>query len=312
MKKTSIGGEALIEGVMMRGPDDIAIAIRKSDGEIIIDKKPLQTLAKKYKIFKLPILRGAVGIFESMIIGIRSLMYSADFVDLEDDGEGEPSKLDRFLDRVFGDKIKDVVVYFSVFISLIFSVGVFFLLPYFAAKLFNLDTNIPAQRIYFNLIEGVVRVALFIAYIVLISGLKDVRRVFEYHGAEHKTIHCYENEVELTVENVKMYTTRHPRCGTAFLFVVMIISILVFSLIFTEQAWMGILLRLVLIPLVAGISYEIIKFAGRSDSWIMSVVSWPGLALQRFTTREPDDSQIEVAIAALKNVLTEDTNADKW
>lgn len=312
MKKTSIGGEALIEGVMMRGPESVGIAIRKPDGEIIIDKKPLQTLAKRYKFFKAPIVRGAVGIIESMVLGVKSIMYSAEFVELEDEEQSQPSKIDKFLERLFGEKLQEGIIYFSVFIALVFGIGLFILLPNLLAGLMHFNKNTASGSIYYNLFEGLIRIILFVGYIVLISKLKDVKRVFEYHGAEHKTIHCYENEEELTVENVRKYTTRHPRCGTAFLMVVMVVSILLFSFMGWHNILINFATRLLLLPLVAGLSYEVIKFAGRSDWKIMNIVNAPGLALQRFTTREPDDSQIEVAIAALNSVLVEDSEADKW
>ncbi|MDP4180713.1 MAG: DUF1385 domain-containing protein [Bacillota bacterium] len=314
MKKTSIGGEALIEGIMMRGPHDIAIAIRKSSGEIILDKKPLNTLAKRHSFFKLPIVRGAVGMFESMVIGMRALLFSAEFVEVEEENEKEskPSKVDSFFQKIFGDKFLDAVIYFSVFVSMIFVIGLFMLLPSFLAGLLKFDKNTLLGLVSLHLFEGIIRISLFVGYIAMISNMKDIKRVFEYHGAEHKTIHCYENEEELTVENVKRYTTKHPRCGTAFMFVVMVVSIIVFSFTGWGSLLWRVLSRIVLIPLVAGLSYEVIKFAGRSDSKLMAVVSMPGLALQSFTTKEPDDKQIEVAIEALKNVLVEDENADKW
>lgn len=312
MKKTSIGGEALIEGVMMRGPENIAIAIRKSDGEIVVEKKPIKPMAKKHKFFGLPMVRGAVGIFESMVIGMRSLMYSAEFVDLEEEEQTEPSKFEKFIEKLFGDKLFDVLIYTSVIFALVFGIAVFMLLPNIIAGFLHFNKKTSAGLISYNLFEGVIRIILFVSYIALVSKLKDIQRVFEYHGAEHKTIHCYENEEELTVENVKKYTTRHPRCGTAFLFVVMIVSILVFSFSGWHHPVINVIIRVLLMPVVAGLSYEVIKFAGRSKLKIMKLVSVPGLALQRFTTREPDGSQIEVAIEALKNVLVEDKNADKW
>lgn len=308
---TTIGGEALIEGVMMRGPKNIAIAVRKPDGEIIVEKKPLETLAQKHSFFKLPIIRGAVGMIESMVIGIKALMYSADFTEL-DDNNSEPSKVDKFIEKIFGDKFQDVLIYFSVFIALLFGIGLFMILPYILANFIGFDKSTASGAFQYNMFEGIVRIALFFSYIIMISKLKDIQRVFQYHGAEHKTIHCYENEEELTVENVRKYTTRHPRCGTAFLFVVMIVSVIVFSFIKNDNVAVNVISRLLLIPLIAGISYEFIKFAGKSNLKIMRLVSVPGLALQRFTTNEPDDNQIEVAIEALKNVLVEDKNADKW
>jgi uncharacterized protein YqhQ len=246
-----------------------------------------------------------------MVIGVKSLMHSAEFVEL-DEGENKESKFDKFLERVFGDKIKDAIVYFSVIIALAMGIGLFILLPNLLASILNFNKHTASVVLYYNLFEGVLRIFLFVGYIILVSRMKDIARVFMYHGAEHKTIHCYEHEEELTVENVRKYTTRHPRCGTAFMFVVMIISILVFSLVGWGNIFMNIIFRLLLLPLVAGLSYEVIKFAGRSDSVISKIVSAPGLALQRFTTREPDDSQIEVAIEALKGVIVEDSEADKW
>ena len=305
MKNSSIGGEALIEGVMMRGPESVAIAIRKPDGEIIIDKKPLNTLAMRYKIFKAPIIRGMVGLLESMILGVKALMFSAEFVETEDGETSKPSRFDGFLQKVFGDKLQSAITYFSVILALAMGIGLFILLPNLLSGLLGFDKGTTAGQIYYNLVEGFLRVSLFFGYIVLISKLKDIQRVFQYHGAEHKTIHCYEHEEELTVENVRQYTTRHCRCGTAFLFIVMLVSILVFSFSGWHSIWMNILLRLLLIPLVAGISYEILKFAGKSNGKIMGIVSMPGLLLQKFTTQEPDDRQIEVAIVALNNVLVD-------
>lgn len=305
IKHSSIGGEALIEGIMMRGKNNISIAIRKSDGDIMVEKRPLKTLSKRYKIFKLPVLRGAVGIFETMILGVRALMYSAEFYELEE--EEQPSKFDRFLEKIFGDKLQDVAIYFSVVLAIGMGVGLFILLPNLVASFLNFNKNTASGVIYYNLFEGFIRVTLFLLYIVMVSRLKDVKRVFEYHGAEHKTIHCLEHEENLEVENVKKYTTRHPRCGTAFLFVVMIMSILFFSFVGWYSIIVNIVLRLLLIPVIAGISYEIIKLAGKSDSKWVQIVSSPGLALQRFTTSEPDGKQIEVAIAALKEVIDEDS-----
>jgi len=312
MRKTSIGGEALIEGVMMRGPDNMAIAIRKPGGEIAVEKKPLRTLAKRHPFFKTPVIRGAVGIFESMVFGVKALMYSAESVGFEEDKNAEPSKFDKFVEKIFGGKGQDGVIYFSVIIAMAFAVGLFILLPNLVAGFMRFDRHTVSGLLYYNLFEGVLRIILFVGYIALVSRMKDIQRVFMYHGAEHKTIHCYEHEEELTVENARRYTTRHPRCGTAFLLIVMVVSILVFSFLGWHNILINIVSRLILIPLVAGLSYELMKLAGRSDSKLISWVYAPGLALQRFTTREPDDGQIEVAIEALKNVLVEDKNADRW
>lgn len=301
-KQSQFGGEALIEGVMMKGTQNIAIAIRKSNGEIHLEGRPLKTLSQKYKFLKWPVLRGAVGIIETMVLGVRSLMYSAEFFEDEEE-ETEPSKFDKFLEKVFGEKLQDAIIYISVIIAVALGVGVFILLPNLIAELLGINKNMPGGTLLYNLLEGVIRIALFVGYIIIVSKLKEIRRVFEYHGAEHKSIHCYENNEELTVDNVKKYTTLHPRCGTAFLFIVMIMSILVFSIIGRYTIIVNILLRLFLIPLVAGLSYEIIKFAGKSNAKWVKIVTIPGLALQRFTTREPDVGQIEVAIAALKEVI---------
>jgi len=308
----NIGGEALIEGVMMRGPKEMAIAVRKADGEIVIEKKPLRTLASKHKFFKTPIIRGAVGMFESLVLGMKAIIRSAEFVDIEEEENDKPSKIDSFLEKVFGDKIQEIAIYISVIFALMLGIGLFFLLPNFIAGLIKFNKDSFSGLLIYNLVEGVVRIGLFLGYIALVSKMKDIQRVFEYHGAEHKTIHCYEHGEELTVENVRKYTTRHPRCGTAFLFVVMIISILVFSFIGVHNMLINVISRLLLIPLVAGISYEVIKFAGRSCHPVIRLVSMPGLMLQRFTTREPDDKQIEVAIAALENVIVADKDAEKW
>lgn len=310
MKKTTIGGQALIEGVMMKGPESIAIAVRKPDGEIVVDKKALR--ARNSKLLKIPVLRGMLEFVRMMVIGIKSLMFSAEFVDVEEEA-GKESKFDAFLSNLFGDKLMDVVIFTSVILSIGFSVGLFFLLPQFLANLLPFDRNSASGVIYYNLFEGIIRIAIFIGYIMLTSLLKDIQRVWQYHGAEHKTIHCYEHDEELTVENVRKYTTKHPRCGTSFLFIVMMVSILVFAFTGWHNIWINMSLRLLLVPVIAGISYEILKFAGRhSENPIVKVLNAPGMTFQLFTTREPDDDQIEVAIEAFKNVLVEDKNADIW
>jgi uncharacterized protein YqhQ len=309
MKKTNIGGQALIEGLMMIGPENAAIAIRKPDGEIIVEKRPLppKTLANK-----IPIVRGAVALFRQMVLGVKALMYSAEFVELDDEKEAEPSKIDMFLEKLFGDKFKDIVIYFSVILSIFFSVGLFILLPNVLVRLLNFDKNSASGVILYNLFEGIVRVALFFGYLFLANLMKDIKRVWEYHGAEHKTIHCYEHEEELTVGNIKKYSTKHPRCGTSFMFLVMIISVLIFSFTGWHSLLINILMRILLIPVVAGISYEVLKFAGRSELKIMKIVNAPGLLFQFMTTKEPDESQIEVAIEAFNNVRVADKEADKW
>ena len=234
----------------MRGPKSIAIAVRKGDGNIEVDKKPLVTLAHKYQILKLPILRGAVGIFESLYIGMKALMKSAEAIEVEE--VENPSKFEKWLDRKFGNAIEDVLIYISVFFAFFLGIGLFMVLPYFVAEFFGFDKSSRLGWTLYCGFEGLIRILLFFGYIIVISKMKDIKRVFQYHGAEHKTIHCYENEEELTVENVRKYSTRHPRCGTAFLFVVMIVSIIVFTFIRSDNKIINVSLRLVLIPLVAG------------------------------------------------------------
>lgn len=309
MKKTTIGGQALLEGILMMGPESIAIAVRKPDGEIIIDKKPLP---KKTIFNKLLFVRGAFNLFRQMVIGVKAIMYSADFIELEDGQEQKPSKLDAFIERLLGDKFKDAVVYASVIFALALSIGLFILLPNFIAGFIHADKNTTSGVILLNLFEGFIRVLLFFGYIYLASKLNDIKRVWQYHGAEHKTIHCYEHDDELTVENVRKYSTKHPRCGTSFMILVMIVSIVVFSFLGWYGPVLNALLRLLLLPVVAGVSFEILRLAGRnSEMAIMKIINSPGMLFQLFTTKEPDDSQIEVAIEAFRNVMVED-NTDKW
>ncbi len=308
MKKTTIGGQALLEGLLMMGPEKIAIAVRKPDGEIVLDKKPLPA---KSPITKVPFVRGSVNLFRQMIIGVKALMYSADFIELDDEADQKPSKLDEFIERLFKDKGKDALIYISVILSLALSIGLFIILPNLLASLLQFSKT-GAGVVYYNLFEGLIRIALFFGYVYLATLLDDIKRVWQYHGAEHKAIHCYEHGDELTVENVRKYSTKHPRCGTSFLFLVMIVSIITFSLLGWHHPLINALLRLLLIPLVAGIAYEILRFAGRHTDWlVMKAISAPGMLFQFLTTREPDDSQIEVALVALKSVLV-DNDEDKW
>ncbi len=309
MKKTTIGGQALLEGLLMIGPQYRATAVRKPDGEIVIEKHPMKP---KGKLSKIPVIRGAVNLFTQMVIGVKALMYSAEFVDLEDgDKPYEPSKFEQFLDRKFGDKIADVAIYFSVILSLCLSVGLFILLPNFITDFFSNFVQMD-NVIVLNLIEGAIRVGIFIGYLALVSLMKEMKRVWEYHGAEHKTIHCYENGEEITVENVRKYTTKHPRCGTSLFFTIMIISILIFAFTGWHNVFLNALIRILLVPLVAGVSLEFIKFAVKHENWLFKVITAPGLMFQAFTTREPDDKQIEVAIAAFMEVLPAEEGSDEW
>ena len=310
---TSIGGQAVMEGVMMRGPYKTTVAVRKPDGEI--EKKVEENGVKtRSKFFRLPIVRGCVNFIDSLVIGMKALMFSAEFIDLEEEEESE-SKFDQWLERKFGDKIKDIVIYVAIAISLVMSVGLFMVLPTFLTRLVE---AIPAikpvtqSHAFTSIFEGVIRMAIFLVYMVLVSQMKDIRRVYEYHGAEHKTIACYEAGEELTVENVKKFPRFHPRCGTSFLLFVMIISIIIFTLLPKTGVILRVLMRLALLPVVAGLSYEVIKWAGRSKSKAVCTLSKPGLWLQKLTTREPDESQIEVAIESMKPCIPENKDEDRW
>ena len=318
---TSIGGQAVMEGVMMRGPYKTVVAVRKPDGEIEkkIDDNGTKT---RNKFFKLPIVRGCVNFIDSLIIGMKALMFSAEFMDIEGDEEEEESKFDKWLEDKLGDKIKDVVIYFAIFISIIFSIGVFMLLPAFLTKLVEAIPgiqSITSAHAFTSIFEGILRMAIFLGYMALVANMKEIKRVFEYHGAEHKTIACYEAGEELNVENVRKQKRFHPRCGTSFLLFVMIISILLFALLPRFDGFGAILstllrlgTRLLLLPVVAGLSYEVIKLAGRSKNRCVALLSKPGLWLQKLTTREPDDSQIEVAIASMIPCLPENKEDDRW
>lgn len=303
-KKTSIGGQAVIEGVMMRGPKKIAIAVRKPDGEIEIDIQDSVPLTKKNKMLSAPIIRGSVALFDSLGTGIKSLTYSASFFEEEE----SESKFDKFLKEKLGDRAEGVIIGFSLVLGFILAIAIFVGIPTYSANLLN---KITQNSILKNLFEGLVRLIIFIAYIYLISKLKDIQRVFEYHGAEHKSIFCYEAGEELTPENAKKYKRLHPRCGTNFLLIVMFISILLFSFLGWPGIIMRIISRIVFLPVIAGLSYELIKWLGKSESGLAKVISYPGLMLQNLTTREPDERQLEVAIAALKAVLPEGED-DNW
>lgn len=314
---TSIGGQAIIEGVMMRGPHKTAMAVRKSDGEIILESNENGTKTRK-SFFKLPIVRGCVNFVDSLVIGMKALMFSADQVDLEDDEEESESKFDKWLEDKFGDKIKDIVIYVSIAISLVLSIAMFILLPTIVTR--GIEWILKATplaaaagtKIFTSVVEGVLKLIIFIGYLALVSQMKDIKRVFEYHGAEHKTIACYEAGEELTVENIEKYPRFHPRCGTSFLLFVMIVSIILFAVLPKTGVILRMAMRLLLLPVVAGISYEIIKWAGRSEKSCVRILSKPGLWLQKLTTREPDGKQIEVAIKSMTAVIPENSEEDRW
>ena len=308
-KKTSIGGQALIEGVMMRGVGKAAMAVRLPDGTIDVEIEKTKLAKDKSFVFRMPFVRGVFNFIDNMIFGYKYLMKSAEKSGL--DLEESESKFDKWLEKHFGNKIMTVVSAIAMVFGVVLAIGLFILAP--MGIVWLLEKVVPLGG-FKTLIEGLIKIAVFVAYLALVSQTKDIRRVFEYHGAEHKSIACYEAGVELTVENVKKYKRFHPRCGTSFLLIVLIVSILVYSLI--QFSWGNLLLRAVLkillLPIIVGISYEIIKLAGRYDNIFTRILSAPGLWIQRFTTREPDDSQIEVAIASLKPVLPEENENDNW
>jgi len=320
--KTSIGGQALIEGIMMRGPEKDAIVVRTKEG-LQIDVKP-RKIRPKNSFTTWPLIRGAVNFFDSQVTGVKALMQSADLS--PEEMEEEPSKLDLWLEEKLGEKkFQNLIVGFAVALGLAMSIGLFFLLPSLIGSFFS---GLISNNFVQNLLEGVVRICIFVCYIFLISRMKEMKRVFAYHGAEHKTIRCYEAGLELTVENVREQTRLHPRCGTSFLLVVMILSILVFSVassvllaaIPALGAMRGTFLynlimicfKLLLLPVVVSVSYEINRWVGRHDNWFTRVLTAPGMWFQNFTTNEPDDSMIEVGITAVKAVLPEEEGADRW
>lgn len=305
--KTMIGGQALIEGIMMQGPDKRAIVVRGPEG-IVTKTEPVK---KHTGVLAWPFVRGVVNFCSSMVNGVKALMYSADFFPEE---EGEPSKLDQWLERKIGsEKMEKLVIYVAVLLGIAFSVALFFLLPTLISGLFD---SLLKNAVLRSVVEGVIRIAIFLGYMILISRMKDMRRVFSYHGAEHKTIRCYEAKLPLTVENARGMTRLHPRCGTSFLFVVIIISILitaVFSaLVPVSNVLLRMLTRLALLPVIVSIAYEFNRFAGRHDNAFTRVLTAPGMWFQNFTTNEPDDSMLAVAIEALQLVLPEEEGSDKW
>ena len=305
--RTSIGGQALIEGIMMRGPKKQAIVVRTKDG-LVKKTEDLKLLKDKYPVVGFVFIRGVVNFVSSMAIGVRALMFSADHMPEEE--QEEPTKFDLWVEKKLGsERAEKVLIYFSVVLGIAISVGLFILLPTFLAGFVD---EFVETRLLRNLVEGILRIAIFISYIWLTARLSYIQRVWAYHGAEHKAIFCYEKGLPLTVENVMAQSRLHPRCGTSFLFIVMIVSILVFSFTTWNNVWIRIVLRLALLPVVVAISWEIIKLAGRYDNLLTRIISAPGKALQRLTTREPDDEMAETAIEALTLVIPEDLAEAKW
>lgn len=298
MKPSGVGGQAVIEGVMMKNKDEYAIAVRKPDNEIVVEKSTFNSVSEKYKIFKLPIFRGMLSFIESMIIGSRTLTFSASF--FEEEEEVKPSKMEKALSKVFKEKAESVLMGITMVFSVILAIGIFILLPSFIA---NLLTEVIQSRVLLTIIEGFIRILLFVTYVVAISQIKDIKRMFMYHGAEHKTINCLEHGYELTVDNVKRQSREHKRCGTSFMFIVMFVSIIFFIFIRVDQQWLRYVIRVLLIPVIAGVSYEFIRLAGRSESIIVNILSRPGMWLQALTTKEPDNDMIEVAIQSVEAVF---------
>ena len=299
-KQPIVGGQAVIEGVMMRGKDGIATAVRKKDGEINVDFEQYIPLNKRNKILSLPIIRGFMTYIDSLIVGVKILNKSADI--FEDDGDDtsneKPSKFDLFIEKHFKDNYKEIIVGVSLVVSLILTLGVFYLLPNIITNAF---TKIGlTNSIILNLIESVIRVSILVGYMSIISIQKDVKRLFRYHGAEHKTIFCYENDEKLTVENARKYTTLHPRCGTSFIFVVFFVSLVVYLFLGWQHGIMRIVSRLLLLPIISGISYELIRLMATNNNVFLKAIAFPGLMFQKITTKEPSDDMLEVAIAALK------------
>lgn len=315
--KTSVGGQALIEGIMMQGPKGAAMSVRLPDGTIDTEEKEFRHIRDKVKFLGFPVIRGCVNFVESMIFGYKCLMESAEksgFEELENSEENQ-SKLDKWLSKHLSKKVMSVITGVASVLGVLLAFALFFFLP---SKITDFFNNLASGALtdFRALIEGVMRMIIFIAYIALVSLMKDIKRTFMYHGAEHKTIFCYEHGLELTVENVRKQSRFHPRCGTSFMFVMIIISVIISSIISVAfpylrnniAVWM--IIKLLILPLVMGFGYEFIKYAGRHDNLLVRILSAPGLWMQRLTTKEPDDSMIEVGIAAFKAVITDNPEDD--
>jgi len=302
-KNTNIGGQAVIEGVMMRGKTMYALAVRRSDGNITVEEELLKK--KQSFITKIPVLRGILAFVDSMALGFKIITRSAELAGLEDES-AEPGKFEKFLTEKLGDKLNDVLIFISVCFAIALSVGLFVMLPVFIGGLFTRLDFLTGHSWAFGIIEGIVRLVIFICYIYVISLSKDVRRVYEYHGAEHKAINCLEHGEELTVDNVAKHSRYHKRCGTSFLLFVMVISMLFFLFVRTNDPMIRIASRLLFVPFIAGVSYEVLKWAGRSKSKFVEIVSYPGIKLQGLTTKEPDSGQIECAILATQAVISKE------
>lgn len=313
--KTMCGGQALIEGIMMRGPKKQAIVVRKPDGELAVKKSQLKFIKDRYPVLGLPLVRGVVTFCASMVEGVKALMFSAEFYPEDEEAEPEePSKFELWLEKRLGsEKMASLVVTLAVILGIGMSIGLFFLLPTLLGTAVTVVTDSMLVR---NVAESLLKLAIFVGYLALCSRMKDIHRVFEYHGAEHKTIFCYERGLELTVDNVRPMPKHHPRCGTSFMLVVIIVAILINTVIFAlfpvDNVFLRMLIQLLLLPLVVGITYEFNRYVGGHDNPVTNFLARPGLWMQNFTTNEPDDSMIEVAIEAMKRVIPKEKGKDRW
>lgn len=305
MKYSGIGGQAVMEGVMMKNQEKYAVAVRRPDNEITVEVSEYNGLIHNKKIRNIPILRGVFSFIESLVLGMKTLTFSASFFEEEEDAQKK--KEEQILTKEEQEhkekkekKKEDVMMGGTVVLSVVLAVAIFMILPYYLSTLFH---RFIASQMLITLLEGVIRLAIFIGYVALISLMQDIKRVYMYHGAEHKCINCIEHGLELTVENVRKSSKQHKRCGTSFLLIVMIISIFFFMFIQIDSRILRLVLRIVLIPVIAGVSYEFIRIAGRSDHAVVNILSKPGMWLQNLTTREPDDSMIEVGIASVEAVF---------
>ena len=309
-KYTSIGGQALIEGVMMRGPKNTAMAVRSPDGKVVVEDVKCPLPSERPTVFKIPLLRGMYSFYDSMRVGSKTLMRSAELTG-EADEEEELTPFEKKLNDIFGEKLFGVLMTLAMVLGMAIAIVLFFMVP---TAIYNgISKLLPVlsdNNLLRSVFEGVLKILIFVLYIFLCTRMKDMHRVFEYHGAEHKTIFCYEAKQELTVENVRKFRRFHPRCGTSFLIVMLIIGIVVGFCIQTRVLWLRTLIRLACLPLVMGFGYEIIRFCGKHDNILTKILSAPGMWMQHITTFEPDDSQIECAIAAMKAVIPEDTEGE--
>lgn len=298
MKPSGIGGQAVIEGIMMKNKNRYSIAVRKPDNEIEVIVKKCSNLSRRIKILRLPIIRGVYNFIDSLIMGMSTLTYSASFY--EDPQEQAPTPADKLARGLFKDKLDSIVMALTIIVAIVFALGLFMALPFYLSRMLSC---VIVSKTLLNLFEGLIRLAIFLIYVVAISMMNDIKRVYMYHGAEHKCINCIENGLELNVKNVRNSSRLHKRCGTSFMLFVMLVSIILFMFIKSDNAVTQMGMRLLLVPVVAGISYEILKLAGRSNNLFMRIISAPGLLLQKLTTKEPDDDMIEVAIAAIEAVF---------